>query len=359
MLLLFNMTETARRTTSSSSQASSTSSSSAPQRPPSFFALTPYRGIFLHLLLIGIPYRFGLLPTGWFRGWLIPDNMLGDRCTIFFSGGGTAPDDGSSLPDEQQQLQQQWCSPFEEFVIRDFGVRFNLFYELAVVVWLTMRQTNASAVAFHKILLGASAATLVKLAWLQNYYRPPPHRFEFNPEFFVRAIFYHLLAICVSFWIVSSYPKSEPATMKWSIPGNAVFTGAVINLFVSVYSFQTLFFDKDGGIKTYYSEDGAITSVVRVCFALSAFYTAVHSVLLLRIRTFLNMRQLRAICLYKFVVNVVLPFFWLPDVDPYVNVDQRLTFSIRAVLISTYFFGFLWAGQAEGLSRILSGEKEL
>jgi len=128
----------------------------------------------------------------------------------------------------------------------------------------------------------------------------------------------------------------------------------VINLFVSVFSFQMLY--ERGGMEKYITED--VSSVTRVSFALSAFYTGAHAVLLLRIRTFLNMRQLRMVCLYKVAVNVLLPLYWLPDLDPYVDVDQRLTFSIRAVLVSTYFFGYLWAGQAEGVSRILSGEKE-
>lgn len=130
----------------------------------------------------------------------------------------------------------------------------------------------------------------------------------------------------------------------------------MVNIFVAVASFQVLY-EKDG-IQHFLPEGVSVTPIVRVCFALSAVYTLGHAVILFRIRTFLNMRQLRTICLFKFLINIAMPIVWLPDTNPLLKVDQRLTFAIRAFVTSTYFFGFLWAGKAEGVSRILSGEKE-
>lgn len=300
----------------------------------SFKILTPHRGVFLHLLLIGIPFRFGILPTGWGRGWLFP--WLGDPCTSIFD--------------------VNECSRLERFCVRDFGVRFLLGYELAGVVWYIMRKTRGNVVAFHKILLLNSMFTLLTIAWMQNYFHPDTH-FEFRPEWFNSVVFYTLAALALSLWTVRQGPPAMPPQMKWSIPGNAVFIGAVVNLFVAVASFQALF--RPHAVEDYYSRSvDEVTPLVRVCFALSAVYTLVHSILLLRIRTFLNMPQLRTICLYKLLVGLVLPIFWFPELSPHMNVDQRVTFALRAMLVSTYLFGYLWAGKAEGVSRILSGEKE-
>jgi len=125
---------------------------------------------------------------------------------------------------------------------------------------------------------------------------------------------------------------------------------------VAIASFQALY-EKDG-IQHFLPNGTPVTPIVRICFALSAIYTLGHAVILFRIRTFLNISQLRTICLFKVILNVIIPFVWLPDASSYLEVDQRLSFAIRTFLTSTYFFGFLWAGKAEGVSRILSGEKE-
>jgi hypothetical protein len=102
-----------------------------------------------------------------------------------------------------------------------------------------------------------------------------------------------------------------------------------------------------------------VTPVVRISFALAAFYTAIHAVLLLRIRTFLTMPQLRAVCLYKVIVNIVLPIFWFPERSTSImQVDQRITLTLRAILVLTYLFGYMLAGKAEGFSTILTSEKE-
>lgn len=294
--------------------------------------LPPHRGVFLHLLLVGIPFRFGLLPTGFGRGMIIPKKFMPHPCDMFGVD----------------------CTPVEAFAVRDFGVRFVLHYELAWVVWFTMRKTNESAVAFHKILLLLSVCSLLMFAWLQNFFHPVSRaEFEFDQQFFARCVFYYIAAIALSLWTLASHSKTSPSPMKWSIPANSVFFGAVINLFIATAMFQALW---EGNVQSFYRS--TVTPLVKICFALSACHTALHGILLLRIRTFLNMPQLRTICFYKVIVNCVLPFFWFPDISPHMEVDQRITFALRGVLLFTYLTGYLWAGSAEGVSRILSSEKE-
>jgi hypothetical protein len=127
---------------------------------------------------------------------------------------------------------------------------------------------------------------------------------------------------------------------------------------IAVASFEALMEKSAGGVEQYYASK-TVTPVVRLSFALAAFYTAIHGVLLLRIRTFLTMPQLRAVCLYKVIVNVVLPMFWFPERSTSImQVDQRITLTLRATLTLMYLFGYLWAGKAEGFSTILTSEKE-
>ena len=167
----------------------------------------PHHGLFLHLLLLGFPYRFGFLPTGLGRGWFLPNFWIDTPCSIF--------NDGDN------------CSPLEIFCIRDFGMRFLLHYELAWVVWFTMRRSPSNTVAFHKILLGTSTASLATIVWLQNHFHPAPTSFQFNPRFFKESLWFHLLAIAISVWALQTSPAPSLPSMKWSIPGNAVFIGGV------------------------------------------------------------------------------------------------------------------------------------
>ncbi|GKY95261.1 hypothetical protein MPSEU_000488400 [Mayamaea pseudoterrestris] len=302
--------------------------------------LDPYHGLFVHLLLLGIPYRFGLLPTGHGRSWLIPESMLDAPCTMF--------------------NEKDNCSALEIFCIRDFGMRFILHYELAWIVWFTMRRSPSTTVAFHKILLGTTTVCLLAIVGLQNHFHPAPASFQFNQRFFQESLIFHLLAIAVSVWAILTSPAPALPSMKWSIPGNAVFIGGLINAGIAVAAFQALWFQKDG-IEHYYRSQQwfrGLSSLVRICFSLAAVHTVIHSVIMFRIRTFLNMPQLRTICLYKLLLNLVLPFIWFPELSPHTVVDQRTSFALRGSLIMTYLLGYVLAGKAEGISRILSSEKD-
>ena len=127
----------------------------------------------------------------------------------------------------------------------------------------------------------------------------------------------------------------------------------VFNIFLATASFQVLLRNDS----QFYHHEKA-TPVITICFTLAAMQTAILSVLLLRIRYFLTMPQLRSVCLYRVILNVVLPWFWFPELSPSIPVDQRITVAVRVFSTLTYFIGFLWAGKAEGFSRILSSEKE-
>lgn len=109
-------------------------------------------------------------------------------------------------------------------------------------------------------------------------------------------------------------------------------------------------------LEDYYR--GNVTAISRLVFLMGCFHTAIHSVLLLRIRTFLSVPQLRLVCLYKVVVNLLLPILWMPELSSIVRINVQLAVALRVCVTLTYLFGFLWAGKAEGVSRMLTGEKE-
>jgi hypothetical protein len=127
----------------------------------------------------------------------------------------------------------------------------------------------------------------------------------------------------------------------------------VFNIFLATASFQVIL---QNGAQFYRHE--ITTPIIRVCYTLAAVQTAVQAILLLRIRYFLTINQLKNICLYRVIANLVLPFFWFPELAPTLTVDKRITIAIRVSSTLTYFIGWLWAGKAEGFSRILSSEKE-
>ena len=170
--------------------------------------LTPYRALFLHLLLIGFPLRFGLFPTGWGKAWLsIPNSIIPPPCQIFHAN--------------------RECSETEEAVIRDFGARFISQYSLAWFVCIIMRTSTANTVAYHRILLALSVSQLIVMSWLQTFFHPTPAEQEFDPLFFTNLVFYTVMASAVSLWTITTHPYIPVGSMKWSIPANAIFCSGV------------------------------------------------------------------------------------------------------------------------------------
>lgn len=167
--------------------------------------LTPYRCIFLHLILIGYPFRFGLLPTGWGRRFV--DRFVDEPCTMFSKGE---------------------CSETELFAIRDFGVRYTLFYELACIVCLAMLRTPTNrAVAFHKILLGTSGGAVFLLSYWTPQGLLTGRKGPLHEDFSNTFVLSYGLASALSLWTILVHPKSISESTKWSIPANAIFCGGV------------------------------------------------------------------------------------------------------------------------------------
>jgi hypothetical protein len=166
--------------------------------------ITPFQGALLHLLLIGIPVRFGLYHINPFGKWL-----------------------GIPSPCSMYEDFQGSCSPLEIFLIQDLGYRFVLHYELAIVACFIMARkvddTNFQIRRLHRTLIMTSFLTLLSMAWLQHFGDA-----SFESDFFAFNVLNYLMAIGVSVWV--SKPASIPASQRlssWSVPGMAVFGGVV------------------------------------------------------------------------------------------------------------------------------------
>lgn len=105
-------------------------------------------------------------------------------------------------------------------------MRFMAFYELLAVTTFVTR--GARSILLHKILLVAVAATGLCFVGLQNYYHPTPATPVFSLGLYSTLVLCMTLASAVSGWVVWSNPTvvSDNAH-KWSIPANAIYTGAV------------------------------------------------------------------------------------------------------------------------------------
>jgi hypothetical protein len=168
--------------------------------------ITPFQGALIHLVLIGIPVRFGLYQINPFGKWL-----------------------GIPSPCSMYEAYQGSCSPLELFLIRDLGYRFILHYELAIVACFIIHRTRDD-VSFqlrrlHRALIMTSFLTLVCMAWLQHF---GDDAALFESGFFAFHVLNYLLAIGVSVWV--SKPTTIPPSKRlasWSVPGMAVFAGVV------------------------------------------------------------------------------------------------------------------------------------
>jgi hypothetical protein len=130
-----------------------------------------------------------------------------------------------------------------------------------------------------------------------------------------------------------------------------------VNIFVAVAGFEATI--KRGGVAAYYAKPSEVTNLVYIAFGMAAFQSLLHALWLFRIRTFLSVPQMRAVCLFKFVFNCTLPLFWCPELTQLLRVNSIVSIAIRLGVAQAYLFGYLWAGKAEGVGRILSSEKDV
>lgn len=124
-----------------------------------------------------------------------------------------------------------------------------------------------------------------------------------------------------------------------------------------VASIQALF--QEHGMQNYFGDDPSVESeIFLTSFWLGTFHVATHAFLLYRLRyNIMDVGQLKYLCLYKFVVHSVAPLLWLPEFNPNVHVDKRVTLGTRLFLAFIYWSGYHFAGLGDSVGRILVGEK--
>lgn len=176
--------------------------------------ITPFNAALFHLILIGKPSSFGFLPIGLFRTW----SGLPSPCCMF----------------ERNFYDDDECTPFEKFMIRDSGFRFVLHYELALVACCVLGMSkqvkpkrDAALRRFHQMLVSASFLTLIVMSCLQYFGSEP----RLEQSFFGGTVLYNLLAILTSAWAIQKLQDTNPTysngNESWSIPGCALMAGAV------------------------------------------------------------------------------------------------------------------------------------
>ena len=401
--------------------------------------LTPFRAAILNILLVGIPLRYGLLPTGFLLEEWVQEilRLIGlgaplgldspvdiQPCCLF----APSTSDGSL---EKTAVALVTCiNDTERQAVLDMGLTFWEAHGLTTAValaifWRPQKHASYTWLEFHRVYLACILLSLLLLAFFQKAHPPvlskppfqkwiPPSE-QFNTHFFASFVFYNLGALSLSLWTLitrtkhhdpkntlrtssakhhhnKSHSKShkqpqstttvqqnppplipkptsirrerslrqedqDEAFMKWSIPGNAIFCGAVVDILAAIAMGQALY---ERRVQDYYTMDPeddsiSVTARVRLAFGVRAFYTLWQGIWLLRMRSFLSMTQLRYICGYQ-VIRKVWLVWWIH------NHAELMLWSLQGILqmglTGIYFLGFLWAGQAEGLSAILTSEKD-
>lgn len=102
-----------------------------------------------------------------------------------------------------------------------------------------------------------------------------------------------------------------------------------------------------------------VTPEVTATFALSTLQSLWSVILLKSLRDSMSLRQLRVLCIFKFISSLVLLFVWLPEQSPLVRqVYTRLILGGRIAVTIIYLLGYLFAGTADNIGTILSSEKD-
>jgi hypothetical protein len=184
-----------------------------------FLGLTPRRTAFLHLVLIGIPFRFGLRPTDWGNRfssskllWIYSDHLDGP-CAMF-----------EHFPDESCR------NATEYFAIHDFAARYIVQHSFMWVVWWVLLSCpiDADVVSFHFLLILSTFASAVSFVILQHVMLlNASFGHALDHSFFSGFMLYHLLSIGLSVWTIVARPTLRTESMTWSIPANALFCGGV------------------------------------------------------------------------------------------------------------------------------------
>jgi hypothetical protein len=130
----------------------------------------------------------------------------------------------------------------------------------------------------------------------------------------------------------------------------------MVSALLVVASIQALV--EEHGLENYFGSNSVMSEVFLTSFYLGIFHLVVHAFLLYRLRyNVMEAHQLKYVCFYKFLVHLVVPLVWLPEFDPAVHVDKRITLGTRLFLATIYWLGFYYAGLGDTVARILVGEK--
>lgn len=328
--------------------------------------LTPFQGALIHLVLIGLPLRFGL--TCLFGKWF----QIASLCSLYeqYSGGSTT------------------CHALEEFLLQDYGHRFLVWYTLALFAALTIRCTggdssNLGLRRLNRALIVVTFLNVLGMAYLQHFGNA-----RFTSDYFSLVVLNSLLAIATSVYVCrpTTIPTSKKPA-KWTLPGTALFGGlvsivmlpivAVVNFsshdlsdsstistqsvtcVIVVASVQTLMSEE--GIGQYLDSifKDQVTSVVTSAFTLSTLQSLLSVILLKSLRDSMTLRQLCIVCLFKLIYSLILPLVWLPEESSFVfRLNTKIILSARIVLILLYLIAYLFAGKANKVGRILSSEKD-
>ena len=292
-----------------------------------------FHGVLLHLILIGIPSCFGFLPTGLWKDSL----------------GLTAPCSMFDLADGSQRN----CSLLDSFAIREVGYRFVTHYEMAIVACFIIRfvgkdmNREEEFRKMHLTLAMSSIIVLLTIAFIQTKPESVTSA-QLEPHLFARIVLYRLIAILTSVRIIMTGPDllyTPKAT--WSAPGCALLIGAVINALIIGSS---LFGLTEKGINNYFVEDANenLSPVVHSCFRFALVHSAVTAIQLLSYRTFMARDQLQALCGYKTLYHILVPFFWHPEHSGFLKVDAVEVALFRFLLIMSYGYGYFSKGEYEG-----------
>lgn len=172
--------------------------------------LTPFQGAILHLVLIGIPFRFGFTCLFGSGNWLGGEKTL---CSIY----------------EQYSKDGTPCQPLEEFMLKDYIHRWLLWYTLALFAALAIQRTggdssNLGLRRLNRVLIVVTFLNAFGTSYFQHFGTDA----RFTSDYFSLVVFNSLLAIAVSVYVCqpTTIPTSKKPA-KWSLPGTALFGGLV------------------------------------------------------------------------------------------------------------------------------------
>jgi len=111
------------------------------------------------------------------------------------------------------------------------------------------------------------------------------------------------------------------------------------------------------GLGQYYITEEArkeeITPIVRTSFIIGIMHAINHTILLLSLRKFLSLDELKTLCGYNAIVNTLLPFFWFPEKSGFIRANVIESIIVRTFLIFFYGCGYFFAGKVQNVGRII------